>query len=190
MRSATDYKKVLVSFVQVVLFLFLAFGGFLKKIAPPDETNPSYYVGILSFLVLIILLIVSAIARRAPGAKYRRAWMSVGILCFALAIPSALIYPRMIQKYTYRSPEKPTQLRVKGSKDGLQKAVKEWLQEQPVELDPSDLVRKFPAGQVWTPESIEHARMILLVSYGSLVLSLASAIFCLIEANADARLNS
>jgi hypothetical protein len=189
MKSTQDYKKVLVSFVQVVLFLFLAFGGFLKKVAPPDETSPSYHVGVLSFLVLIMLLIVSAVARRAPGPKYRRAWLSAGVVCFVLAIPSALVYPRMLHKYTYPSPENPSRLRVKGSDTDLQKIAKEWVQEQPLEPDASDLVRKFPPGQVWTKESIEHATTILLVSYGSLVLSLATAIFCLIEANADARLS-
>jgi hypothetical protein len=91
MKSMKDYKKVLVSFIQVVLFLFLAFGGFLKKIAPPDETKTSYYVGILSFLVLITLLIVSAVARRAPGQKHRPARIKPRIVCFFFAITAAFI---------------------------------------------------------------------------------------------------
>jgi hypothetical protein len=181
-----DYKNLLASFVQVVVFLFAAFGGFLKNIAPPDETNPSYYVGIVSFLVLIILLIVSAISRRAPGAKHRRAWLSAGIVCFVLAVPSALVYPRMLHKYTYPFPlEKPTEVRVNGSQNGLTEVAKEWVKENPLESSPAVLARKFPPGQVWTQKSIEHARTILVISYSSLVLSLATAIFCLIEANAD-----
>jgi hypothetical protein len=40
---------------------------------------------------------------------------------------------------------------------------------------------------VWTKESIEHAKTVLLLSYGALVLTLATAVFCLIEANADGR---
>jgi len=187
MKSMKDYKKVLVSFVQVVLFLFLAFGGFLKMIVPPDETKTSYYVGILSFLVLITLLIVSAVARRAPGQKYRRAWITAGFVCFVLAIPAGFIYPRMLDKYTYSyPPEKPTEVRVKGSDRDLTDVAREWVTDNPLESSPGILARKLPKDDIWTRESIEHAKSVLLVSYGSLVLTLAIAIFCLIEANADA----
>jgi len=187
MKSITSYKRVLISFVQVVLFLFLAFGGFLKKIAPPDETK-TYYVGILSFLVLIALLIVSAIARRAPGPKNRRAWTIAGAVCFASAIPCALLYPQTLAKYTYGyPPENPTQVRVKGSDGDLTEDAKEWAKENPRDSTPGLLARKLPQDDVWTLESIQHAKTMLLVAYASLVLTLATAIFCLLEANADRR---
>jgi hypothetical protein len=181
-----DYKNLLTSSIEVVVFLFASFGGFLKNIAPPDETNPSYYVGIVSFLVLIVLLIVSAVSRRAPGPRHGWAWVSAGIVCFVLAVPSAFLYPGILHKYTYAFPlEKPTEVRVHGSESGLTEVAKEWVKENPLDSSPAVLARKFPPGQVWTPESIEHARTILLVSYSSLILSLATAIFCLIEANAS-----
>lgn len=188
MTSIKDYKNLLASFIEVVVFLFASFGGFLRNIAPPDETNPSYHVGIVSFLVLIILLIVSAVSRRAPGPRHRWAWMSAGIVCFVLAVPSAFLYPRMLHKYTYAYPlEKPTEVRVNGSESGLTEVAKEWVRENPRESSPAVLARKFPPGQVWTQESIERAKTILLFTYSSLVLSLATAIFCLVEANADSR---
>jgi len=183
MMPTDKYRKTLVSVVQIVLFLFLAFGGFLKKVAPPDETNPDFYVGIVSFFVLIVLLIISAVARRLPGARNRRVWLIAGIGGLLLAITCALIYPRVLHTYTYSSADNPGQLRVKGSDQGMKKAVKEWLQDQPYEPDASELVRKFPPGQVWEKEAIESAKTTLLVSYGALVLSLAVSIFCLLEAN-------
>jgi len=180
------YKNLLASFIEVVVFLFASFGGFLSKIAPPDETNPSYYVGILSFLVLIILLIVTAISRSKPGATHRRVWLTAGIVCFVLALPSAFLYPRMLHRYTYPFPlEKPTEVRVNGSESGLTEVAREWVRENPLDSSPAVLARKFPPGQVWTQESIERARTILLVNYSLLVLSLATAIFCLIEANTN-----
>jgi hypothetical protein len=185
MRSVGSYKKTLVSVAQVVSFLFLAFGGFLKQVAPPDETNPGFYIGIVSFFVLIVLLAVSAVARRLPGTKNRRAWMLAGIASFVLAVPSAIVYPRMLHKYTYPSPESPHSTRVKGSDDGLTKVVREWLQDQPYVPDATELVRKFPPGQVWEKQSIESARTTLLLSYGALVLTLATSIFCLLEANTE-----
>lgn len=186
MTDMKDYKNLLISSIEVVVFLFASFGGFLRKIAPPDETNSSYYVGVVSFLALIILLIVSAVSRREPGPRHRWAWLIAGMVCFFLAVPSSLVYPRILHKYTYAYPiEKPTEVRVNGSAGGLTEVAKEWIQEHPLESSPAVLARKFPPGEVWTQESIEHARTILLVSYGSLVLSLATAIFCLVEANTN-----
>jgi hypothetical protein len=187
MNLAGNYKKVLVSFVQVVVFLFVAFGGFLKNIAPPNESGAYSYVGIASFLTLIVLLVISAVARRAPGSKYRRGWVYIGIVCLVLAIGFAVFYPRVLDWYTYPSPEHAGQLRVKGSDQDLVGPVKEWLADQPIRPSPGELARKFPPDQVWTKESIEHAKTVLLLSYGALVLTLATAVFCLIEANADGR---
>lgn len=188
MKSIKDAKKLLTSFGQVVVFLFSAYGGFLKKIAPPDETGTSYAIGVLSFLVLIVLMIVSAAARHAPGTKYRRASLSAGIVCLGLAIPAAFLYPRMLDRYTYSyPPEKPTETRVKGADTALTDDAREWTRENPRESSPGILARKLPRDDIWTPESIEHAKSVLLASYASLVLSLATAMFCLMEANVDTR---
>jgi hypothetical protein len=189
MNGIGAYKRTLVPLVQIVAFLFLAFGGFLKHLAPPDETNPEFYVGIVSFFVLIILLAIATIARKVPGAQNRRAWLIAGIGCFLVATVSTAVYPRMLHKYTYWSAEDPRQLRVKASDEGFTKIVKEWLRDQAYEPEASDLVRKFPPGQVWEKGAIESAKSKLLISYASLVLSLASAIFCLLEANSDAHRN-
>ena len=168
--------------------MFVAFGGFLKNVAPPNESGAFSYVGIASFLTLIVLLVISAVARQAPGSKHRRGWVNIGVVCLVLAIGLAVFYPRVLDRYTYPSPEHAGQLRVKGPDRDLLGPVKEWLEEQPLMPGPGELVRKFPPDEVWTKESIEHAKTVLLLSYGALVLSLATAVFCLIEANADGRL--
>jgi len=184
--SMNRYRSLLASSIEVVVFLFAAFGGVLGKVAPPDETNPSYVVGVVSFLVLILLLIVSAFSRRARDRKKHGAWIAAGLASFLIAVSSAFLYPKMLHKYTYPYPlEKPTEVRVNGSESGLTELAKEWLRENPLDSNPGVLVRKFPPGQVWTQESIEHARTVLLTTYSLLVLSLATAIFCLVEATTD-----
>ncbi len=136
----------------------------------------------VSFLVLIVLLIVSAFSRRPRGRKHRAAWIAAGLASLLMAVSSAFFYPRMLHKYTYPySLEKPTELRVHGSESGLTELAKEWVRENPLDANPGVLVRKFPPGEVWTQESIEHARTVLLVTYCTLVLSLATAIFSLLE---------
>src|SRR5436305_2017068 len=96
-----DYKGLLVSFVEIIVFLFAAFGGFLKNIDPPEQNGAPYIVGILSFLALIALLIVSAVARSAPGHRYRRLWILTGSLAFAAALPASYLYPKALSQHTW-----------------------------------------------------------------------------------------
>src|SRR6266851_1024902 len=100
-------KKRLATFIQVVVFLFAAFGGFLKNIAPPAQTNPKFAVGLSSFLVLILLLIVSAVAAGSPEKKARKTWITVGGVLFLVAITAGILYPWTLDKLTYAYPPPP-----------------------------------------------------------------------------------
>ena len=102
--------------------------------------------------------------------------------------PFALIYPRVFDKYTYADPsEKTGNIHIKGSDDGLTEDAKEWVRQHPRDNSPELLVSKFPKGDVWTSGSIEHTKRVMFVTYTCLVMSLATAIFCLLEANVDVR---
>lgn len=183
-----NYRALLTSFIQVVTFLFTCFSGFLRHIAPPDQTGAGYPIGILSFLALLVLLFVSALARGAPGSKYRRAWILAGACALVLAIPPAFLYPRAIEMYTWSyPPEKPVQ-RIRGLDSDFSPLVKTYLREHPGESsDPQNLARKVEnLSDLWTPESLVNARTRLMVLYAWLVLSLAAAVFCLLEGNAIA----
>lgn len=178
-----NHKVLLTTLVQGVTFLFAAFGGFLKQIAPPEETGASYAVGILSFLSLIVLLIVSALARLGSGRKFRRAWIVAGAVVFASAIPPSLMYPTALRSYTWTYPQTNPIRRVRGSDVDFTQDVKDYLNENPGQSsDPQALAFKFDLNDLWTPESISRASTKLLVLYAWLVLSVSTSIFCLLEA--------
>jgi len=181
-----DYKGLLVSFVEIVVFLFAAFGGFLKSIAPPEQSGAPYIVGILSFLALISLLIVAAVARSAPGERYRRRWIFAGAIAFVVALPASFLYPRALAQHTWwYPPEKPVQ-RVRGGDNDFTEPVKDFLKGNPQDSAPERLARNFELDQIWTQQSIDHAASELTTLYAWLVLSLATAVFCLLEANSSA----
>jgi hypothetical protein len=182
----TDYRRLLTLVVQVVVFLFSSFGGFLERVAPPEQSGARYVVGILSFLTLLALLSISAIARVAPGAKYRKGWIIAGVTASALAIPAAVMYPMSVRTYTWAYPsDKPVQ-RIRGLE--YSDLVKAYLKDNPGQSsDPNELAGKFEVSDLWTPDSISRASTRLLVLYGWLVLSLATAVFCLLEANSVPR---
>jgi hypothetical protein len=178
-----DYKKLLTSFIEIVTFLLAAFGGFLKQIAPPEETGSTYAVGLLSFLVLITLMIISALARGTSGAKFRRNWILAGTVAFLVAIPPSFLYPSARAQYTWSYPPGSVVQRVRGADTGFTPEVKAFLKDHPDESSPQELARKFDLDEIWTTESLRQARTRLLALYAWLVLSLATAVFCLLEAN-------
>ena len=177
-----DYKTLLASFIEVVTFLLAAFGGFLKKIAPPDQTGASYAVGIMSFLMLIALLIVSAIARNAAKETAYKNWMTAGIILFTLAVVASFGYPFMLSHYTYPQNADPSSRHISSSDRYLTSDAQRYKHDHP-EATAEDLDQNLPDGGIWTRTGIARTELWLLASYASLVLSLAGAIFCLLEAN-------
>lgn len=177
-------KKLLTTFVEAVVFLFAAFGGFLTKIAPPPQTNAAYAVGVGSFFILILLMIISAIARSAPARRHRRKWVRAGVICFLIALPLGLLYPWVLGKLTYAYPplpEEPVAQRVNGW--DLTDTAKEFIKEKPGNYTPAQLELNLPYEEIWTADSVSKATIILLLNYTFLILTLATAIFCLLEAN-------
>ncbi len=177
-----DYKRLLTSLIQTVVLLLSAFGGFLKKIAPPEQTGAPYAVGIISFLVLIALLIVSALATSATGEKFRRAWLVAGVAGFILALPPSLIYHQSLETYTWSYPPESPVFRIRGLDTDFTREVKDFLHNHPEVKSPESLARNFDLEAIWTPESLQHASMRLLLLYTWLVLALSTTIFCLLEA--------
>src|ERR1044072_7886134 len=133
-------KKLLTTFIEVVIFLFAAFGGVLANIAPPSPTSASFAVGIGSFFVLIVLMIVSAIARGAPAEKYRKRWIRAGVICFFVALPLGLFYPWVLSKLTYPyppPPDQPVAQHVNGWE--LTETAKNLIRENPGNYSPGQL---------------------------------------------------
>jgi hypothetical protein len=175
--------KHLATFIQIVVFLFAAFGGFLNGIAPPEQTSPKFAVGFTSFLVLIVLLIISSVSGRGRPGNYRR-WIWVGVASLIVVVISGVLYPYLLGKYTYvypPSPEPPVAWRVNGSK--YAKQAQDFIKENPGNYTPGELELELPYDQIWTAESLARAKMILLIAYIVLVVSIATAVFCLLEAN-------
>jgi hypothetical protein len=177
-----DYKKLLTSLIEVVTFLFAAFGGFLKKIAPPDEAGASYPVGILSFLVLILLMILASAGRDAQSRTALGRWRLAGVLLFVLAIPVCFLYPYLLSRYTYPHQSEPGARQVSAPDEYLTADARQYKLANPA-ATPDDLSRNLPDGDVWTKAGVERTALWLLAAYAWLVLALAGAIFCLLEAN-------
>ncbi len=168
--------------VVVVTLLFAVFSGFLGDFAPPEEVDATFAVGFGSFIVLIVLFIASALARERSSIKRRRRWLMIAIIFFAASIASGLVYKRNFDWLIFAYPPESTEANyIAGTK--LTPEAQRYQVTRAVSQ--AQLVAKFGGMQnrhrVWTPESLYQAKMILVVNYLVLVLSLASTIFCLTE---------
>lgn len=177
-----DYKQLLATFIEVVTFLLAAFGGFLKNIAPPDQVGASFPVGILSFLSLIVLMIVSALGRQSSAKNARRRWIVAGAILFLIALPSAFAYRHMVSNFTYPQTIDLAKRKIAASDDYLTPDARQYKLATP-NATPEDLARNFPEGDVWTRDGVDHSESMLMLAYVCLVLSIAASIFCLLEAN-------
>jgi hypothetical protein len=177
-----EYKKLLASFVEVVTFLFASFGGFLKNIAPPDQVGASYPVGIMAFLMLVILLAISAIGRNAPTQTGRKKWITAGIMLFFLALPASFLYPYLLSHHTYPHQLELSKRQISASDEYLTPDARQYKAANP-EATAEDLSQNLPDGDVWTRHGVERTEIQLLAAYACLVLTLSGAIFCLLEAN-------
>jgi hypothetical protein len=177
-----DYKKLLTPFIQTVTFLLAAFGGFLRKVAPPADVGAFYPVGILSFLTLIVLLIISTLGRRKEGETAYKPWLIAGIVLFVVALPTSFLYPHMLGVYTYPQ-NAPLESRKISASDAHLTTDARGYKSVHHDATAEELVQNFEDGDVWSKAGIEEAELQLLLCYAALVLSLAGAIFCLLEAN-------
>jgi hypothetical protein len=169
--------------VEVVLFLFAAFGGFLTNVAPPDDAGGHFAHGLASFSCLIVLLLVSAISK---GRIKRRYWIIAASIFLISFIGTGLFYKRVFGELTFPFPPETSQnqkLYVGAGTDYTDEARKA-LAKDPT-LTASELVDGLGGvdfkARVWPQRSLYNASLKLTIYYLLMVLSLASVIFCLTE---------
>ena len=169
--------------VKIVTFLFGMFGGFLTFIAPPEEANSRFAVGLGSCLVLIILLVISALIKKPRTAKPRKKWLVTAVSFSVLALAAALIYWWNVDRLTFAFPPESTKAEYVAGVS-LTSDAQQYLQENPGKTI-SEIVADYGGLEgrelVWSPDSLRKARMILLINYVAFVTTLAAAIFCLSE---------
>jgi hypothetical protein len=174
-------KEVLGRVAEVATFLFAMFGGFLEKVAPPEEANASFALGLGSFMTLVVLLAISVLARRRFSARRRSVWIAVAGVLAVVALAAGLLYQRQLGRLTFFYPPQGAEAErlVRGTR---YTPSAQRLADQGVE--PGRILASFGPenfSRVWPQEAVEDAKTILTVNYLLLVLSLAGAVFALVE---------
>jgi hypothetical protein len=169
--------------VGAVGFLLAAFSGFLRGIAPPEES--AYSVGIASFLMLCIVLLLSTRARNGTTLSSPKLWIGLSAALTVVAAGSAILYWQSREKLTFQyPPERPEGEYVAGTQ--YTSRAQAWAEA--TGQNASQIVAKFGGltqrNRVWSDDSIRRAKLILVTTYLCCVLSLAAAVFSLVELSA------
>ena len=175
-------QTILTRAVEIVMFLFAAFGHFLHNAAPPSEGGVGFAVGFASFLSLTVLLFVSALSKSRNRVRHRKRWLMAAAVFLLITLGAAPLYQMTYNRHTFRYPENSTQVYVRGTE--LTSEAQQHLQANPG-ISVQTLVADFGGlperTAVWTAAARERAELVLTVTYLVLVLSLATTIFSLTE---------
>jgi hypothetical protein len=176
-------RTLLVRSIEIVTFLFAAFGHFLTEIAPPEEGGTQFAIGISSLLALCALLYISAISKRLPPKKFATRWLISAGVFLAMALATALIYQANFLKYTFHFPhEHSTEIYIGGTTYTAE--AMRYRQGHP-QKSVQDILLDFGGLEarthLWTEVSMREATMWLTTNYIAFVLSVAATIFSLTE---------
>ena len=173
-------RKILVRAIEMVAFLFAAFSGFLKGIAPPEQAA-RFSVGTASFLAVCLFLLLSVQRNKKVPVAKQRFWLLLGGVLTVIAALSAAMYFYNRERLTFPyPPEHPSGEYIQGTHltPSAQTLMRAGLSAPQVLARFGGLPNRH---LVWVADSILQAKIILVTNYLVFVLSLAGAIFSLIE---------
>jgi hypothetical protein len=175
-------KTIVGRLVELITFLFSLFGGWLKVIAPPEDAEASFAVGLASVLSLLVFLILTVVIRmKSPQAG--TILFVVAVVLAVMATASGFIYRSQLRTLTFAYPPGATSTYYIAGTE-LTEDAKKYRGNNP-KLTDAELLATFEGldhlDLVWTPESRRHAGTILTVWYIVFILSVFGSIFCLTE---------
>lgn len=175
-------RQVLVRAAQAVAFLFAAFSGFLKRMAPPEEAATGFSVGTACLLTLCVFLLLSTWVKKKSKPRDRTLWFTLAGSLTVIAAFSAVSYKYNLDRLTFGYPPENPQSWYIG---GTQYTAEASALTDKRNLSPSEIVARFGGlpyrHWVWPPASTERAKLILVTNYLIFALSIAGAVFSLVE---------
>jgi hypothetical protein len=173
-------RQALARAMQIVVFLFAISSGFLGNIAPPESAQ--FSVGLSSLAALCIYLALSSLAKKKFNQSEVRFWVVLGGVLAVVAVAAALVYFHNRAQLTFAyPPDKPQGEYIAGTE--YTPKARDFIQAHG--LSGSEALAKFGGlpnrHYVWTQESINRSQLILVGTYLLFTLSIAAAVFCLVE---------
>jgi hypothetical protein len=183
---AMDVEKIIKQGVGVVGAILSAFGGFLLNIAPPQEAQAAFAVGVAEFILLVVFLVIR-FSREYQWTKQKalRVWGRVAgasVVIFICVVP---IYYKAFQNAVYVHEDGA--LFVKGDQlTDYAENIRKIIAAREGVVPDARLMRaignphdKGTIEKVWTSASIKWASFKLVFIYVAVIVSIGCAILAL-----------
>lgn len=182
-------RGLLAAAVAFIVVLFGTFGGFLTDIAPPDSlvggAHTSFSVGLASFVALLLLLLLQALATAVvPTGWARIGWIVLAAAAGVVFAIAALSYNESLQARTFfhapREGGDPVRY-----VEGLQHTplAEAYIKQHPF-ATPEELLEAGHTDDptvIWTKESLLNRGSILVRLYQVVVVALCVSLFSLLQ---------
>ncbi|NCU06397.1 MAG: hypothetical protein GXC73_20775 [Chitinophagaceae bacterium] len=189
--ASDKISTFLKSGIQIISILFAAFGGFLVHIAPPGGII-KLSVGIAQFIILCILLYISALSvyslaqNKRQYKKNYKVWLTTCGIALISTIITSVIYFKQHNQLVIKV-DRWDAIYVRGT---LSEKSLEICNEEKISgkhscemelLNNYYTAEQVEDGYLWSPESIKSSQLTLLICYLAFMLSLSITIFSAIE---------
>ena len=181
-----DVAKIIKQGVGVVAAILSAFGGFLLHIAPPQEAQAGFAVGVTEFILLIVFLVIRFLREyHWTREKTLKVWSLVAIGSGVIFLCAAPLYYWTFQNSVYTHVD--GSLFVKGDKlTEYAEIVRSSIYDREGVITDIRLMQAIGdphkegvVEKVWTPESINSAKSRLVLFYVASVFSIGCTILAL-----------
>jgi hypothetical protein len=170
--------------LAVVTLLFAAFGGALATIIGIDELRLQY-VGLACLITFVINLLVSFLLKQKWEKRYKQRLQVISFAIFVLLITAIAFHVYFFQSNTFRyiGFNKQESYHVKGESFTY---LGDSLSRSHPTMEPAEILSKYLGGpqqasSLWKQETITSNVLILLASYGSIVICFSFLVSILVE---------
>ena len=172
--------------IASVTVVLCAFGSAALKIQPPGDGVQKSIGFIVSFGLLLILLIISALSDYFQVKKMKLVWIGLGLLCTICFIIFGLYYSTLKQKYVVAYPNDTSETYIIGNQldiAGLQ--AKDYLIKSGKAVNNHNLIwyggSQENIQNIWKQSSIEQITTQLIKTYILVMVLLTIGIFSITE---------
>lgn len=160
----------LVEISQAAIGFLSLFGGFLKRIAPPEGVA-RVWTGLAALVAGAAILAVKLFAHLSAGSTSAYLWGGIAILLLAASLVLCFVY---IASFQDRTIDYPGGRRIAGRAGEYSQDARQHLAAHP-NLTRAQLLFEFAGNveSVWTPESLRRSRLALGLQYALLIGGLA-----------------
>jgi energy-coupling factor transporter transmembrane protein EcfT len=177
-----DTSRVIEQASKAVAAVFSGFGGFLLNVQPPEGVVKSFTIGFASAVSALLFLLISVVSQRYAARRYKTIFLFLCVALILVVIVAGLRYQNMYQRMTLDIPAASGHEKIIiGTELTTAASDAQKKNGEPLPQLLLDFGGKNQRERVWPRPSISAATLALNNAFTLLSVSLAAAVFCIVD---------